>query len=127
MISSFGVQHQLAETFHAGRVMVAGDAAHVVSPIGGQGMNLGWINANKLAEALVKTIHQPNKTELLLKEYTDQARKTARIVAKRAEMNMWMGRKQTAPFITALLARLIVRSPFSKIAVRRFTMRGLIY
>ena len=39
--SRFRVHHRVADTYRAGRVLLAGDAAHVHSPAGGQGMNLG--------------------------------------------------------------------------------------
>jgi len=49
--SRFRVHHRLAETYKAGRILLAGDAAHVHSPAGGQGMNTGiqdallvWMN-----------------------------------------------------------------------------------
>ena len=41
-----------ADRFAVGRVALVGDAAHVVSPIGGQGMNLGWLDAAAIAAAL---------------------------------------------------------------------------
>ena len=40
-ISSFKLSHQMAEYFQWGSVFLAGDAAHVHSPVGGQGMNTG--------------------------------------------------------------------------------------
>lgn len=43
---------RLAETFTRGRVVLAGDAAHLFSPIGGQGMNTGLADAAALADAL---------------------------------------------------------------------------
>jgi 2-polyprenyl-6-methoxyphenol hydroxylase-like FAD-dependent oxidoreductase len=39
--SRFRVHHRLADHYRAGRILLAGDAAHVHSPAGGQGMNTG--------------------------------------------------------------------------------------
>ncbi|MFF7250800.1 FAD-dependent oxidoreductase [Embleya sp. NPDC008237] len=50
--SRFRVHHRLADTYRAGRILLAGDAAHVHSPAGGQGMNAGILDAVTLAEAL---------------------------------------------------------------------------
>ena len=52
--SRFRVHHRLADDYRAGRVLLAGDAAHVHSPAGGQGMNAGILDAMRLADALVK-------------------------------------------------------------------------
>lgn len=50
--SRFRIHHRVADTYRAGRILLAGDAAHVHSPAGGQGMNLGIQDAIALAEAL---------------------------------------------------------------------------
>jgi 2-polyprenyl-6-methoxyphenol hydroxylase-like FAD-dependent oxidoreductase len=50
--SRFGIQHRVADTYRAGRLLLSGDAAHVHSPAGGQGMNLGIQDAVALAGAL---------------------------------------------------------------------------
>lgn len=50
--SRFRVHHRVAARYRAGRVLLAGDAAHVHSPAGGQGMNAGMLDAIALAEAL---------------------------------------------------------------------------
>jgi 2-polyprenyl-6-methoxyphenol hydroxylase-like FAD-dependent oxidoreductase len=50
--SRFRVQHRIADDYRAGRVLLAGDAAHVHSPAGGQGMNAGILDAMRLAPAL---------------------------------------------------------------------------
>ncbi len=54
--SRFRVHHRIAERYRAGRVLLAGDAAHVHSPAGGQGMNVGILDAMSLADALVKAL-----------------------------------------------------------------------
>jgi 2-polyprenyl-6-methoxyphenol hydroxylase-like FAD-dependent oxidoreductase len=50
--SQFRVHHRIASTFRRGPVFLAGDAAHVHSPAGGQGMNLGIQDAIDLAHTL---------------------------------------------------------------------------
>ena len=54
--SRFRVQHRLASSYREGRILLMGDAAHVHSPAGGQGMNAGLVDAMVLAEALVAVI-----------------------------------------------------------------------
>jgi 2-polyprenyl-6-methoxyphenol hydroxylase-like FAD-dependent oxidoreductase len=50
--SRFRVHHRIARRYREGRILLAGDAAHVHSPAGGQGMNAGVLDAVSLAEAL---------------------------------------------------------------------------
>ncbi|PRY37380.1 FAD-dependent monooxygenase [Umezawaea tangerina] len=47
--SSFRFHRRLADTYRVGRVLLAGDAAHIHSPFGGQGMNTGLGDAENLA------------------------------------------------------------------------------
>ena len=54
--SRFRVHHRIAERYRAGRVLLAGDAAHVHSPAGGQGMNVGILDAVALGDALVHAL-----------------------------------------------------------------------
>ena len=49
--SRFRVHHRVADHFTAGRLLLAGDAAHVHSPAGGQGMNTGIQDGYALARA----------------------------------------------------------------------------
>jgi 2-polyprenyl-6-methoxyphenol hydroxylase-like FAD-dependent oxidoreductase len=50
--SSFRVSHRQAERVGADRVWIIGDAAHIHSPAGGRGMNLGMEDAATLAERI---------------------------------------------------------------------------
>ncbi|MEV0644076.1 FAD-dependent monooxygenase [Phytomonospora sp. NPDC050363] len=54
--SRFRVHRRLADTYRSGRVFLAGDAAHVHSPIGAQGMNTGLADAENLAWKLAAVI-----------------------------------------------------------------------
>ncbi|OBF04116.1 pentachlorophenol monooxygenase [Mycobacterium sp. ACS4054] len=54
--SRFHIHHRVADSYRAGRLLLAGDAAHVHSPAGGQGMNLGIADAAALAGALAEVL-----------------------------------------------------------------------
>ena len=49
--SRFRVHHRVADHYRAGRLFLAGDAAHVHSPAGGQGMNTGIQDGYALGRA----------------------------------------------------------------------------
>jgi 2-polyprenyl-6-methoxyphenol hydroxylase-like FAD-dependent oxidoreductase len=51
--SRFHVHHRIADHYRAGRIFLAGDAAHVHSPAGGQGMNTGIQDAAELARRIL--------------------------------------------------------------------------
>ncbi|RRR72902.1 FAD-dependent monooxygenase [Streptomyces sp. RP5T] len=55
-LSRFGDATRLAERYRVGRVLLAGDAAHIHPPIGGQGLNLGLQDAFNLGWKLAAQI-----------------------------------------------------------------------
>jgi 3-(3-hydroxy-phenyl)propionate hydroxylase len=69
----YHVHQRVVETFHKGRILVAGDAAHVNNPIGGLGMNGGIHDAIALAEKLFKVVE--GASECLLGLYSRQRHK----------------------------------------------------
>lgn len=56
-ISRFSDMARQAASYRAGRVLLAGDAAHVHSPIGGQGLNTGVQDAVNLGWKLAQVVH----------------------------------------------------------------------
>ncbi|WP_288252584.1 FAD-dependent oxidoreductase [uncultured Hydrogenophaga sp.] len=78
--SRFQVHHKLADRLHQGPVLLVGDAAHVHSPAGGQGMNLGLRDAVALSGALHAALR--DGTENLLEAYASERRlAAARVLA----------------------------------------------
>ena len=126
MVSGFGVQHFLAETFDKKRVLLAGDAAHVVSPIGGQGMNLGWQDAWYLANVL-SYCGRPNLDSPLSDffAYTSKQKPMAKKIARRAEFNMSMGRKGFLHPFKKSMVKLMLNTGLRRKTARLFTMRDL--
>ncbi|MBF6347737.1 MULTISPECIES: FAD-dependent oxidoreductase [Nocardia] len=80
--SRFRVHHRLADSFRRGRILLAGDAAHVHSPAGGQGMNLGIEDAVTTGRTLSRVLR--GETAALLDEHAAVRRGTARSVMSTA-------------------------------------------
>ena len=64
-LSYFRINERKVTDYRAGRVFLAGDAAHVHSPAGGQGMNTGMQDACNLAWKLALVVHGTCSAELL--------------------------------------------------------------
>ena len=64
---------RIADSFRAGRILLAGDAAHQTPPTGGHGMNVGIGDAETLAWQLA-TVLRGEATEELLDRYTAERR-----------------------------------------------------
>ena len=74
--SAYRVHHRVASTFRAGPVFLAGDAAHVHSPVGGQGMNTGLQDAHHLANLLAE-VADGHLDDAALDRYQDERRPVA--------------------------------------------------
>ncbi|MEU1431214.1 FAD-dependent monooxygenase [Nocardia sp. NPDC005746] len=96
--SRFRVHHRVADHYRAGRILLAGDAAHVHSPAGGQGMNtgiqdavvLGRLLAAVVAGAPVSLLDDYEKTRrpvaLGVVAFTDRVTRMATLRARPARM-----------------------------------------
>lgn len=124
MLSAFTVRSTLARRLVCGRVVLAGDAAHEVSPIGGQGMNLGWLDAAALAPVIAAGLHgQPVAHRL--RDFERSRRRAAAVASAQAHLNMALGRPlpPRALAVRTGLIRAALGLPGAGQAVaRRFTM-----
>ncbi|GAA4284419.1 FAD-dependent monooxygenase [Brevibacterium daeguense] len=74
--STYRIHHRVASEFRTGRVFLAGDAAHVHSPVGGQGMNTGLQDAHNLA-CLLADVTQGRVGAAALDRYEAERRPVA--------------------------------------------------
>ncbi|TFD25205.1 FAD-dependent oxidoreductase [Cryobacterium lyxosi] len=141
--SAFAVQQRLARRMHskslrvpggpmsgpraAGRIVLVGDAAHEISPIGGQGMNLGWLDAVALAPALQRALLDPAAAASVLAKYDRTRRSAGRRAALQAGFNMNMGRPAHGARLRArnAVVRSLTLPPANEVVARAFTMRWL--
>jgi 2-polyprenyl-6-methoxyphenol hydroxylase-like FAD-dependent oxidoreductase len=79
-LSAFRTNERLAARYRVERVFLAGDAAHIHSPAGGQGMNTGIQDATNLGWKLAYVLSGRGEADLLLNSYEAERRPTARDV-----------------------------------------------
>lgn len=106
--SRFRVYHGVANRYRAGRIFLAGDAAHVHSPAGGQGMNTGIQDAVTLGHLLPAVLFGRVGEDRL-----DQYERTRRPVAERV-----------VAFTDRMTRMATVRPPRAR-AVRNAVIRGV--
>ncbi len=112
------------------RTLLCGDAAHVMSPIGGQGMNTGFADAEFAAALLHAVIQRNQPAEPWLKVYDRCRRVAGSTAANRAAMGMWLGTWQGARLsqLRDLILRVgIFRSPLNQHLGPWFAMLTLPY
>ena len=83
-LSTFRVQERKVSEYRHGRAFLAGDAAHIHSPAGGQGMNTGMQDAINLAWKLALVYHGTCAPEPLLGSYSAERSAVGEQVVKGA-------------------------------------------
>ena len=98
--SYFRIHRRLADSYRSGRVLLAGDAAHIHSPLGGQGMNTGIGDAENLAWKLALVI-SGRADESLLDTYEAERRPIAKDVLESTSglTEIVMGGSRIARFV----------------------------
>jgi 2-polyprenyl-6-methoxyphenol hydroxylase-like FAD-dependent oxidoreductase len=131
--STYYVHHRVAVRFREGRAFLLGDAAHVHSPVGGQGMNTGIGDAVNLAWKLAAVLNGGAR-ERLLATYEQERIGFARrlvattdraftVVTKQGRVARWV-RTRLVPLIAPLLFRL---APARRFLFRTVSQIGVTY
>jgi 2-polyprenyl-6-methoxyphenol hydroxylase-like FAD-dependent oxidoreductase len=117
--SGFGVQHYLAEKFCSGRVFLCGDAAHVMSPTGGQNMNTGFADAELAVYLIQRSITGPKNIKQISLVYESLRKKAARSASWRAGFLMKFGTSGGIIWnaLRFLLSFIILHSPIKRILI----------
>ncbi len=89
--SSFTPRRLNCARYDQGRILLCGDAAHVMSPIGGQGMNTGFADAEFLANALGQILQRGQPAAPLFGAYNRYRQRAAKTAIFRAGWGMWLG------------------------------------
>lgn len=123
MLSGFSVRRRAAERIGVGRVVLIGDAAHEISPIGGQGMNLGWLDATELAPLLAEAVRSGAAGPW--PAFARRRTLIARRAARQAEANMALGRPAGRAALLAREAglRSALALPSADLLARVYSMR----
>jgi len=125
MLSSFSVRSVIPDRMVVRRTVLIGDAAHEISPIGGQGMNLGWLDAEALAPIICDAL-AGGPVGRRLRDFELRRRRAAGVARRQSEVNMMLGRPLPEPWLRlrnhALRAVASVQ-PVNRLVARRFTMQ----
>ena len=122
--STYQVHHRVANQFRKGRAFLLGDAAHIHSPVGGQGMNTGIGDAVNLAWKLAAVL-QCRATASLLDSYEPERIAFARQLVATTDQAFTgvTSPRPWAKFLRMHLVPAILPPLFKSVAVRRFLFR----
>ncbi len=113
-LSAFRIQRRMADRLRLGRCLLAGDAAHVHSPFGGQGMNTGIQDATNLGWKLAAVAAGTAGEDLLDSYEVERHQVAERVLADT--------HRQTRAFLDVSGPRAVVRD----LAVRTMSAAGVL-
>lgn len=124
--STYRVHHRVAERFQVGRVFLLGDAAHVHSPVGAQGMNTGIGDAINLAWKLAAVLKGEAAGWLVDTYEPERIAFARRLVATTDRVFSLVTRQgPLARFVRTRVVPRLVPALFARRAVRRFLFRTI--
>jgi 2-polyprenyl-6-methoxyphenol hydroxylase-like FAD-dependent oxidoreductase len=126
-LSRFGDATRLADRYRVGRVLLAGDAAHIHPPTGGQGLNLGIQDSVNLGWKLAAEINGWAPEELL-DSYQDERRPVAADVLDNTRAQMELLSTEPGPqAVRRLISKLMDFEEVSRYLTEQVTAIGVRY
>ena len=118
--STYRVHHRVADAFRAGRVFLAGDAAHIHSPVGAQGMNTGLQDAQNIVTKIADVL-AGREPEDVLDRYEAERRPVALNLVRTTDVVFGavtslsplarLARTRVFPVVAPALLRVVPRLP----------------
>lgn len=122
--STYRVHHRVAARWRQGRVFLLGDAAHIHSPVGGQGMNTGIGDAVNLAWKLAAALRERAPARILDSYEAERIGFARRLVATTDRVFQFITRRgPLAALVRVQVAPRVISAAFRLPAVQRFMFR----
>jgi 3-(3-hydroxy-phenyl)propionate hydroxylase len=118
---AYVVSQRVAATFRVGRVLLAGDSAHLNSPIGAMGMNSGIHDAVNLAHGLLRVLD--GESDAVLDRYVRQRRHVATEHVQTATIANKKNMEQRDPRMRQLYREEMRRTAADPVLAKKFLMR----
>jgi 2-polyprenyl-6-methoxyphenol hydroxylase-like FAD-dependent oxidoreductase len=124
--STYHVHHRVAAHFRGGRTFLLGDAAHIHSPVGGQGMNTGIGDTVNLAWKLAAVLHSRADLALLATYEPERIAFARRLVATTDQaFKIITSDGPVARFVRVHIVPRLLPALFRSNSVRRFMFRTI--
>jgi len=126
-LTRFGDATRLAERYRTGRVLLAGDAAHIHPPMGGQGLNLGIQDAFNLGWKLAAEVNGWAPEALLDSYHTERHPVAAAVLDNTRAQSELLSPEPGAQAVRRLVSELMDFEEMNRYLVEKITAIGVRY
>ncbi|WP_433651247.1 rifampin monooxygenase [Micromonospora zamorensis] len=126
-LSRFGDATRLAERYRTGRVLLAGDAAHIHPPTGGQGLNLGIQDAFNLGWKLAAAVNGWAPEGLLDSYHTERHPVAADVLTNTRAQMLLLSPEPGPRSVRQLLSELLDFEDVNRYLIEKITAIGVRY